>query len=417
MKWIYGKQDWRTYERGQENCFLMTNGLGGFSSLTMTGSVARNDHALFMACLKAPNHRYNMVHRLREELTLGQERYTISSQEFADKSREKGYRYLSEFSYEDTPVWRFDVSGIEIQKEAAMRQGENMAVLSYRIKNRTGRDAVLSVTPFYQFTAKGNQPEEDQRFTFREGDIESRGLTMGLETDGTVCGIPEETETYFYSYDACDGRRKTGRAKAIHRIDLKVEAGKEREFGILFKMAVGEAPAKERENTQERTGTVAETAAAVAEEMKNRRRRLEKEAGFTSPLAGFLSRSADQFVSKRASTDGKTILAGFPFFEDWGSPFREYVSPPAALTRQGPSCVHLHSMSRGGSCRTCFRKERTTLCTIQWMRRSFLSTVSGCIWKRPEIWSSSGRCTRSWSGSWKGTAEEQNIPSAWARTV
>lgn len=318
MKWIYGKQDWRTYERGQENCFLMTNGLGGFSSLTMTGSVARNDHALFMACLKAPNHRYNMVHRLREELTLGQERYTISSQEFADKSREKGYRYLSEFSYEDTPVWRFDVSGIEIQKEAAMRQGENMVVLSYRIKNRTGRDAVLSVTPFYQFTAKGNQPEEDQRFTFREGDIESRGLTMRLETDGTICGIPEETETYFYSYDACDGRRKTGRAKAIHRIDLKVEAGKEREFGILFKMAAGEAPAKERENTQERTGTVAETAASVAEELKNRRRRLEKEAGFTSPLAGFLSRSADQFVSKRASTDGKTILAGFPFFEDWG---------------------------------------------------------------------------------------------------
>ena len=79
MKWIYGKQDWKTYERGQENCFLMTNGLGGFSSLTMTGSAARNDHALFMACLKAPNHRYNMVHRLREELTLGQERYTISS--------------------------------------------------------------------------------------------------------------------------------------------------------------------------------------------------------------------------------------------------------------------------------------------------------------------------------------------------
>ena len=61
MKWIYGKQDWKIFERGQENCYLMTNGLGGYSSLTMTGSAARNDHAFLMACTKAPNNRYNMI--------------------------------------------------------------------------------------------------------------------------------------------------------------------------------------------------------------------------------------------------------------------------------------------------------------------------------------------------------------------
>ena len=54
--------------RGLENCYLMTNGLGGFSSLTMTGAAARNDHAFLMACVQAPNHRYNLVHRLKEEL-------------------------------------------------------------------------------------------------------------------------------------------------------------------------------------------------------------------------------------------------------------------------------------------------------------------------------------------------------------
>ena len=39
MKWIYGRQDWKTLERGLENCYLLTNGLGGFSSLTMIGAV------------------------------------------------------------------------------------------------------------------------------------------------------------------------------------------------------------------------------------------------------------------------------------------------------------------------------------------------------------------------------------------
>ena len=88
MKWVYGKQDWKTLERGQENCYLMTNGLGGFSSLTMTGSAARNDHAFLMACTHAPNHRYNMVHRLSEQITeLSSDRevsWMLSSQEFAD---------------------------------------------------------------------------------------------------------------------------------------------------------------------------------------------------------------------------------------------------------------------------------------------------------------------------------------------
>ena len=68
MRFVYGKQDWKTLERGQENCYLLTNGLGGFSSQTMIGSSSRNDHAFFMACVKAPNHRYNMIHRLEETL-------------------------------------------------------------------------------------------------------------------------------------------------------------------------------------------------------------------------------------------------------------------------------------------------------------------------------------------------------------
>ena len=38
MRFRYGKQDWKTLERGEESCYLMTNGLGGFSSLTLTGA-------------------------------------------------------------------------------------------------------------------------------------------------------------------------------------------------------------------------------------------------------------------------------------------------------------------------------------------------------------------------------------------
>ena len=136
-KWIYGKQDWKTFERGQENCYLMTNGLGGFSSLTATGSAARNDHAFFMAALRAPNSRYNMIHRLRESLGTEEGEILLSSQEFADGTREEGFQSLAEFSYEDTPVWKFLTDGVEVEKEAAMKQQENTAAVIYRVRNRS----------------------------------------------------------------------------------------------------------------------------------------------------------------------------------------------------------------------------------------------------------------------------------------
>lgn len=59
-------------------------------------------------------------------------------------------------------------------------------------------------------------------------------------------------------------------------------------------------------------------AADFIEETKRYRKALEKQAGFTSEIGRFLSKSANQFISKRESTGGDTILAGYPFFEDWG---------------------------------------------------------------------------------------------------
>ena len=93
MKFVYGRQDFKTFERGEENCYLMTNGLGGFSALTMIGSCSRNDHAVLMSCspAEAPNHRYNMIHRLEEILVIGDRELHLSSQDFeTHEKREEG---------------------------------------------------------------------------------------------------------------------------------------------------------------------------------------------------------------------------------------------------------------------------------------------------------------------------------------
>ena len=71
MKWVYGKQDWKTFERGLENCYLITNGLGGYSSPDHDRRLPPGEIMhFFMACTEAPNHRYNMIQRLEEQITV-----------------------------------------------------------------------------------------------------------------------------------------------------------------------------------------------------------------------------------------------------------------------------------------------------------------------------------------------------------
>lgn len=301
MKWIYGKQELKNLERGQENCYLLTNGLGGFSSMTMTGSVARNDHALLMACVQAPNHRYNMVHRLKESLCLGEEEIVLSSQEFEDGYKEEGCPYLSSFVFDDMPIWRFLVQGVEIRKEIAMKQGENTVAVRYSIRNRSGKTAELKVMPFYQFTAKGSEPEPEQKFQYTKNAVSSNGMTLYFRTNGKLSDTEEIQETYFYSYDVCDGRRETGLAKSGHMITESVQPGEEKILKLVYSM----------ENADQ-------DADVIILEMQTYRKALEAKAGLHKEMAKELVKSASQFVSRRESTNGRTILAGYPFFEDWG---------------------------------------------------------------------------------------------------
>lgn len=301
MKWIYGKQELKNLERGQENCYLLTNGLGGFSSLTMTGSVSRNDHALLMACVQAPNHRYNMMHRLKESLCFGKEEIVLSSQEFADGQKEEGCPYLSSFVFDDMPIWRFLVHGVEIRREIAMKQGENTVAVRYSIRNRSGKTAELKVMPFYQFTPKGSEPEPEQKFQYTKNAVISNGMTLYFQTNGTLDNIEEIQETYFYSYDACDGRRETGLAKSGHIITESVQPGEEKILKLVYSM----------ENADQ-------DADVIILEMQTYRKALEAKAGLHKEMAKELVKSASQFVSRRESTNGRTILAGYPFFEDWG---------------------------------------------------------------------------------------------------
>ena len=159
-----------------------------------------------------------------------------------------------------------------------------------------GKDCLL-----YTSVPKGADLLPDQEIVFTKGAVESEGMTLHLRTNGMIKEIAETEEVYFYRYDVCDGRRAYGHARANHQIRLQAEAGKQVVLEVVYEME----PSKNSAQT-------------IIEQTKADRKQLEETAGFTSEAGKMLSKSARQFVSKRESTGGDTILAGYPFFEDWG---------------------------------------------------------------------------------------------------
>ena len=314
MKYIYGRQDFKTFERGEENCYLMTNGLGGWSSMTIIGSCSRNDHAFFMACKReeSPNHRINVIHRLKETLWIGEKSYTISSQDYTDKeNREEGYLLLSSFTYENYPSWLYEVEGVRIIKKIVMKPDENTVGVSYEILNESSEKARLEVIPMMEFLPKGWLMEENQSFSHDADEccVSSRDVKLYYKTNGNVVLLPETRDNeLYYAYDECDGRREIGITVYNHKVVYEVEAdcaedglSIEGTLDIIYSLSKVNCDIKDIEDS-----------------LIAHRERLLKQASLKDETAKALVVAADQFVSYRASTGMETILAGFPFFEDWG---------------------------------------------------------------------------------------------------
>ncbi len=302
MKFCYGKQDARTISRAQENSFLLTNGLGGYVSLTAAFSAPRSDQGVLVAAVKAPNERINMVHRLSETLKLGDTQVYLSTQEFADgTAAEDGYRHLSSFTYEYVPNWIYNVSGVQVTRRCAMACERNASAVLYTVENRSGEVCTLCVEPFLKFAPKEEAIEEEKAFSYEAGCIKSGSYTLYVKTNAELAETPVRWQALDYSEDAKDGRPEKGLAASCCVASCTVQPGETVAFELVFSM--------EKESA---------SGASMLEEQVNRLETLEKSCKFTDPVARQLVLAADAYIARRDSTNGKTILAGYPLFSDWG---------------------------------------------------------------------------------------------------
>ena len=302
MRFCYGKQDLRTSSRAQENSFLLTNGLGGYVSMTAAFSAPRSDQGVLVAAVKAPNERINMVHRLSETLQLGDTKVYLSTQEFADDTpAEDGYRHLSTFTYEYAPCWTYHVSGVQVTRRCAMAREKNASAVLYSIENRSDKPCTLCVEPFLKFAPKEEAIKQKKPFSYQGGRIKSGSYTLYVTTSGALAETPVRWQLLAYPEDAKDGRPSQGMAAACCKVQKTVQPGESACFELVFSMEPEKLSGVEMLNAQ-----------------VQRLEQLEKKSKFADPVARQLELAADAYIAHRDSTNGKTILAGYPLFSDWG---------------------------------------------------------------------------------------------------
>src|SRR6266568_7454404 len=133
----------RNLETALSREWLETNGIGGFSSSTITGVNTRRSHGLLTAATKPPVGRLVLLSKLEEMLIIDGRRYELSANQYPGVVHPQGFRLQTGFRLDPFPVFTYEVEELQIEKSVFMVQGENATVIQYQIVSPKTADSPL----------------------------------------------------------------------------------------------------------------------------------------------------------------------------------------------------------------------------------------------------------------------------------
>lgn len=287
--------------------WLETDGLGGFASGTVGGGNTRRYHGLLMRTLGSPSQRRLLVNGAEVFAVAGGERTGLSAQYYHPGVwAPDGFRLLVEFRRDPWPTWVYRLpDGSFIEQEFFLAQGRALAVLRWRRTAGTG-PLKLEVRPFFS----GRDPHALHRENpaFRLGVSHRRESVLvqaypdipavALKANGTF-----RTEAHWYRnfHYIEEGLRGLD-----DREDLAAPGVLEFDLGGQEAALILASPATESAWAELESAGAAELAGRLAGEELVRR----------TSVADPLERAARQYLVRRGR--GHTIIAGYPWFTDWG---------------------------------------------------------------------------------------------------
>ncbi|HEX7861278.1 MAG TPA: amylo-alpha-1,6-glucosidase [Verrucomicrobiae bacterium] len=308
--------------------WLVTNGLGGYASGTISGAVTWRYHGLLIAALPAPLGRTLMLNHLTESVRLKDGRILQFGGAYTAHPEDPCANYLCEFRLENQlPIWRYEIEGLVIEKRLLMLYLQNTIHVAYSVI--TGPEEVtlelrpsVHFRPFEQNVSAALSPDYEVRARGKKFEIHSgenypalRLYIQGQDAEFTNDG--GSTREIFYEHDAHRGYEHTGALWSPGYFTTRVRNG-----ASITMIA----------STEDwRTISALDPESAHLTERLRRQRllRIAHPKAQEGPAAELVL-AADQFImtpagrvkdAARARASGdelRSVIAGYHWFTDWG---------------------------------------------------------------------------------------------------
>lgn len=307
-----GHVDCGNFERSVEREWLITNGIGGFASGTVCDTPTRRYHGLLVAALEPPTARTLLVAKLEMTVHYRGRDYALFSNEFADGTiAPEGYVYLESFHLDNgLPVWRYAVADALIEKRIAMKPGQNTTYVNIQII-RASDELTVELMPLC---------------TYRDYHSLSRGRwDLGLREIGHGVEINAFAGAQSYRLSCEQATFITDpawywnfkyRAETVRGLDDNEDLFRPGHF--FLKLGEGGQATVILSTEAKSTDSFYQ----VLQQCRYSQTALLQSLPTDTPWwITQLALAAGQFIVERHQNGkmvGKTIIAGYPWFTDWG---------------------------------------------------------------------------------------------------
>ena len=317
----YTQKDWTTFKEGIKREWAVTNGIGGYAGSSMIGAHSRTHQGYLIASLHAPIERYLVFSKINETATVGTSTVSFETSQHCASGKTvytEGQKFLTSFIYDGSVHYTYETDNFSFEKHITLKRNANVCAVAYEL-TAGDSDCTFTLTPL---------------FNYREHSESSTPDTLKFETfteDRTFYLVPEKNKDIAIRFQTSEGT--FSERKTVYDVDMQLQIEVDLETDGLdchycpvdLSIAVPANTTKKVSilcsigDVNERPSPVSATEAfSILEENARCHAELFEKAGYRDSFANQLVLASDQFLTYRESTKMMTVLAGLPWFTDWG---------------------------------------------------------------------------------------------------
>ena len=317
----YTQKDWTTFKEGIKREWAVTNGIGGYAGSSMIGAHSRTHQGYLIASLHAPIERYLVFSKINETVTVGTRTVSFETSQHRASGKTvyaEGQKFLTSFIYDGSVLYAYETDNFSFEKHITLKRNANVCAVAYEL-TAGDSDCTFTLTPL---------------FNYREHSESSTPDTLKFETfteDRTFYLVPEKNKDIAIRFQTSEGT--FSERETVYDIDMQLQIEVDLETDGLdchycpvdLSIAVPANTTKKVSilcsigDVNERPAPVSGTEAfSILEENARCHAELFEKAGYHDSFANQLVLASDQFLTYRESTKMMTVLAGLPWFTDWG---------------------------------------------------------------------------------------------------